>query len=229
MSDEGQLAEAEIRLMRAFERLDKAMMAPSSAAGALAAVEAALADEKIVTAQLTERVAALKADLAAAEAQPAPAPVAEIEDLSGVVAERDAELAEVRGELERALQEINATAAGKDAEIAALRADLEGAAAGYAETLAMKEAELAAALAATAAPAQVIQAAPGDLAELTSLIDITAELRARASEGAADADLINRAMLAELEALRFARQADLAEVKTLLAELEPMLEESAHA
>jgi len=67
------------------------------------------------------------------------------------------------------------------------------------------------------------------LAALAELTEVVAALRASAAQGATDAGLINRALEAEVEALRVARHADLAEMRTLLAELEPMLEESANA
>ena len=57
------------------------------------------------------------------------------------------------------------------------------------------------------------------------LRDIGAQLRVALAEGVAEPQLINRAMLAELEALRAARAADLAEVNAVIAELRPLVGE----
>jgi len=51
-------------------------------------------------------------------------------------------------------------------------------------------------------------------------------LHEAAAEGLAEPHLVNKAMLAELEALRAARHVDLAEVDEILAELEPLIEEA---
>ena len=57
------------------------------------------------------------------------------------------------------------------------------------------------------------------------LRDIAAQLREALAQGVTEPQLINRAMLAELEALRSARAIDLAEVNAVLAELRPLLGE----
>jgi hypothetical protein len=49
-------------------------------------------------------------------------------------------------------------------------------------------------------------------------------LREANGRGLADAHLINRAMLAELESIRASRDADRAEIDAVLAELDPLLE-----
>lgn len=236
MSDEGMTLETERRLERALDRLETVIAGP----GSTAALQEALEAEKAASAQLSDRIRTLKIELAekeqaAAMAQPAlplsvPEPFVEapVEDLSGVVAERDAELRELRGQLDQAMMDLRDVAAAKDAELEQMRADMAGAEAGFAETLAAKDAEIAGLRDAAAAP--VAQAAdPGDLAALNDLAEITAEVRAKAAQGCVDAELINGTMLAELEAMRITRQADLAEMRALLAELEPMLEETAHA
>ena len=56
------------------------------------------------------------------------------------------------------------------------------------------------------------------------LTDIATKLRDAASTGAADAELINRAVMAELDAVKAARSADAAELGTLLAQLKPIVE-----
>lgn len=55
------------------------------------------------------------------------------------------------------------------------------------------------------------------------LRDSNAALREANSEGVGDPKLINRAMLAEMEALRAARAADAAEASTVLSRLAPLL------
>ena len=57
------------------------------------------------------------------------------------------------------------------------------------------------------------------------LRDVAAQLREALAQGVTEPQLINRAMLAELEALRTARAIDLAEVNAVLAELRPLLGE----
>lgn len=67
--------------------------------------------------------------------------------------------------------------------------------------------------------------------ELQRLQQVNADLRAVAgqmskalSDGVAEPELVNRALLAELEALRAARSVDRAEMEAILAELQPILE-----
>lgn len=56
------------------------------------------------------------------------------------------------------------------------------------------------------------------------LSDACAALRDANSEGVGEPHLINKAMLAELEALRAARAADVAEASVILASLQPLVE-----
>ncbi|APE43181.1 hypothetical protein BOO69_06950 [Sulfitobacter alexandrii] len=56
------------------------------------------------------------------------------------------------------------------------------------------------------------------------LTDACAALQAANAEGVGDAHLINKAMLAELEGLRAARAADVAESSAILAALGPLLD-----
>ncbi|ETA49931.1 hypothetical protein [Ponticoccus alexandrii] len=55
------------------------------------------------------------------------------------------------------------------------------------------------------------------------LLDSSAALREANAQGLADAGLIDRAMAAELEALRAARASEVAEVEAVIGTLEPML------
>ena len=89
----------------------------------------------------------------------------------------------------------------------------------------------AAAMAAEAAPEATLEAAPaapagGDeaarlRAALEALSGTVEQLRAQANGAAVEASLV-----AENEALRAARSMDLEEMRAILAELEPMLEEA---
>ena len=67
-----------------------------------------------------------------------------------------------------------------------------------------------------------LQRLRGSNADLRAL---SAQLRATASDGAADAELINRAMMAEIDALHAQRSAEAAEVDAILSELKPLLKE----
>ena len=56
------------------------------------------------------------------------------------------------------------------------------------------------------------------------LRDMTAQLRSAAADGAVNAELINRAALAEVEALAAQRSADAAEMDAIITELKPLIE-----
>lgn len=58
------------------------------------------------------------------------------------------------------------------------------------------------------------------------LRNLTAQLRAAATEGVAEAHLINKAMMAELDAVRATQAADAAEIDAVLGELRPIIEEA---
>lgn len=60
----------------------------------------------------------------------------------------------------------------------------------------------------------------------TELQDACAALRKANAEGIAEPELINNAMMAELESLRAARAADIAEIDTILSTLSPLVEEA---
>ena len=66
---------------------------------------------------------------------------------------------------------------------------------------------------------QRLRASNADLQEVTS------QLRASASEGATEAELLNRALMAEVEALTAQRAADVAQMDAILSELKPLLVE----
>lgn len=58
------------------------------------------------------------------------------------------------------------------------------------------------------------------------LREMNAQLRSVATEGAAEPELINRALIAEIDALHAQRSADAAEVDAILSELKPIIEEA---
>ncbi|WP_281981963.1 hypothetical protein [Thalassorhabdomicrobium marinisediminis] len=59
------------------------------------------------------------------------------------------------------------------------------------------------------------------------LRDINTQLREAVSAGVSEAHLVNKAMLAELEALRATQSADAAEMDAILDELKPIIEQEA--
>ena len=61
----------------------------------------------------------------------------------------------------------------------------------------------------------------------TQLTDACAALRDANEEGVGDPHLINKAMLAELEGLRAARAADVAEASAILSALTPLVDQAA--
>lgn len=157
-----EIAELERRITAALERIGRGLDAGHGAAAAsdeVARLQAALAEEKMVNAQLEERIRALRE-------RPPPGPA-------------------------------DTAPGGADARIAAM-------------TRALDQQGL----------------------ELQRLRQTTAQLREqlRALREAADAhvvepQMINRAMMVELDALRADRQADIAELDEILAELSPLIAE----
>ena len=89
-------------------------------------------------------------------------------------------------------------------------AELEGRIAEQAEQLAALDAEL--------------QQLRGSNADLT---EVCGQLRDAAMAGAPDAELINRALLAEVDGLTAQRSAEAAEVAAILSDLKPLLQKGA--
>lgn len=56
--------------------------------------------------------------------------------------------------------------------------------------------------------------------------DVNAQLRSAAADGVAQPELINRALMAEVEALAAQRAADAAEVDAILSDLKPLIAEA---
>ena len=89
-------------------------------------------------------------------------------------------------------------------------AELEGRIAEQAEQLAALDAEL--------------QQLRGSNADLT---EVCGQLRDAAMTGASDAELINRALMAEVDGLTAQRSAEAAEVAAILSDLKPLLQKGA--
>ncbi len=141
-----------------------------------------------------------------AVAVPEPAPAAE------PATDTSAELDELR----RQLEEERTANAQLEERIKALNEQ-------HREGDAEKQAALAknaATLSGLDADMQRLRASNAELRELN------AQLRSSAAEGAAAPELINRATLAEVEALEAQRATDVAEIDAILGELKPLIEEA---
>lgn len=146
--------------------------------------------------------------LGARNGAPAPRPKAEAPPAAGAAAQDDAELAALRDALE-AERTANAQLSER---VRAIREKQE-------TTLSALEKKLA----------QATRNLDAAQSEITRLRRANAELVATNSllsdaEGAVEPHLINRAMQAELEALRAARAAEAQEMGTILGALDPILE-----
>ncbi len=179
----------------------------AEATSQLATVEAAraeLADAKAAL-ENTDEVEGLKAEIetlrshqgAAEEANTLRAQVEQLTPIADRAEEMEAELARLRAEL-------------VDSErLTELNAELE-----------MLRAERASHGAAMSRLDDDLQRLRNANDQLRSAVD---ELRAAAEDGVTDADMLNRATTAELEAIRAARASDAAEAHAVLARLEPLL------
>ena len=87
--------------------------------------------------------------------------------------------------------------------------DLEGRAASHAAILAVMEAEV-----------QRLRASNAELR------DMTEQLRSAAADGATAPELINRATIAEVEALQAQRASEAAEMDAIVSSLKPLIEEA---
>jgi len=87
--------------------------------------------------------------------------------------------------------------------------DLEGRAASHGAILAAMEAEV-----------QRLRASNAELR------DMTAQLRSAAADGATSPELINRAMIAEVDALQAQRTSEAAEMDAIVSSLRPLIEEA---
>ena len=139
--------------------------------------------------------------------------------------------------LDRAAQALDKLSAGGEGDAAALKAELEAERVANQQleerVRAIKEtqeqtvkrledtvADLKAALGARDAELQQVKSVNAELRESNGA------LRAANAEGVGNADLVNSAMVTEIESLRAARAADRAEIEEILATLEPVLKEA---
>ena len=216
-----QLDELESRITAAMERIQAGLGAlserpaatePATQGATEAGLAEALEEERLVTAQLEERlkrikekhaeeIAALKAQIGdAGEAEALRAEVAELKAKLADTAETEA----LKAEVERLKAELakGSTADETKAEMEALQAQLA------------KQAETAARL-------------DMDVQRLRhsneQLREVNAELREANLASLGEPSLINKAMLTELEGLRATRATDAAEAGAILARLEPLL------
>ncbi|WP_420584062.1 hypothetical protein [Ruegeria sp.] len=223
------------------------------ASGEDEALRAALEDERVANAQLEERLKSLKArhdqeidamraDLESHKAAPVEDPenaalrqqLAEAAaQLASVEAAR-AELADAKAALDNqdeleALKAENAelktamgTAQDIEAENARLRSELADS-----ERLAELSAELEMLRAERSSHGAAMSRLDDDLQRMRKaneqLRQTVDELREAAESGLQDAELLNRATVAELEATRAAQATDAAEAHAVLARLEPLL------
>jgi len=211
-----QLDELESRITTAMERIQAglgALSAPGPAAGdAQDDLAAALEEEKLVTAQLEERLKRIK-ERHAEEVEALQAQIEGTEDTEALKSEIEdlkaqlADTAEVEA-LKEEVQQLKAELAEREgsgaskAEMEALQAQLA------------KQAESAARL---DMDVQRLRQSNDQLREAN------AALREANEAAVGEPSLINKAMLAELEGLRAARATDAAEAGAILARLEPLL------
>lgn len=121
--------------------------------------------------------------------------------------------------LEQALEDEKTANAQLEARVASIHAKLEGQMAEMQDQIVRLRDQA--------------QAADADQARLRGVNDelrrLNTELRTANAEGVGNPDLINAAMLAELESLRALRESERAEVEEIIAELTPMVQEENHA
>ncbi|MCA0926902.1 hypothetical protein [Ruegeria profundi] len=233
--------------------LDASLDTAPAESGGDDALRAALEDERIANAQLEERLKALKerheqeadamrAELESLRTTPADDPesaalreqLAEAHTKLAAVEAARAELAEAKAALENQdelealktenaqLKAVAASTQETKAENARLRAELADS-----ERVTELSAELDMLRAERSSHGAAMSRLDDDLQrmrkaneQLRRSID---ELRAAAEDGLPDADLLNRATVAELEATRAAQATDAAEAHAVLARLEPLL------
>lgn len=118
------------------------------------------------------------------------------------------------GDLVTLLEEERTANAQLEERVKALKVTLDGKVAGLEDRVA----EQTRVMAGMETELLRLRATAADLSALT------VELRTAAEAGVADATLINRALMAEVEALRADRGAEAAEVAAVLSELAPLVE-----
>lgn len=237
-----QLEELQHRIIAAMDRIGAGVDALGGAtvdARPDEGLQAALEDEKVANAQLQERLRTLK-EQHEQEVDGLRADLEELSTASTDTTETDA----LRSELEEARAKI-ATVEAARAELAEAKAALDNSTemeALKAENSRLRDelsdtvrvddlsAELEMLRAERTSHGAAMSRLDDDLQrmrkaneQLRTAID---ELRAAAAEGVADAELLNRATVAELEATRAAQASDAAEAQAVLARLEPLLSQA---
>lgn len=204
-----QIEELQRRIVAAMERIgagvDVLGANPAEPSGQDEALKAALDDEKVANAQLEERLKSLKQR----HEQEVDAMRADMENLRAAPVE-DQLKAAINGAL--ALEEENARLRSELADserVAELSAELE-----------MLRAERSSHGAAMSRLDDDLQRMRKANKQLRQTVD---ELRSASQSGMPDAELLNRATVAELEATRAAQATDAAEAHAVLARLEPLL------
>ena len=214
-----------------------------------ASLSSALEDERVANAQLEERLKTLKeshaqeidalrstsasdgeADALREELAEAKAALENNDEVAALNAEIGAlrslqgaaeEAESLRAEVEQ-LTPIADRAEEMEAELTQLRAEVADS-----ERLNELSAELEMLRAERASRGAAMSRLDDDLQRLRSaneqLRNVVEELKAAAEEGVTDAEMLNRATAAELEATRAARASDAAEAHAVLARLEPLL------
>ena len=238
-----QIEELQRRIIAAMERIGTGVEALETASPAAASedaeLRAALDEERTTNAQLEERIKTLKerhdqeidglrAELEQAEGEPAED--SEKEELRQQLVEAASKLASV--EAARAELADAKAALDNSEELEALKADNAQLRAELAdsERIAELSAELEMLRAERSSHGAAMSRLDDDLQrmrkaneQLRSTVD---ELRAASTDGVPDAELLNRATVAELEATRAAQATDAAEAHAVLARLEPLLSQA---
>ena len=235
-----QIEELQGRIAAAMDRIGsgvEALAAGAGAADSVADLTAALDEEKLANAQLGERLKSIKARHEE-EMQALREELDRSGELDALKSDNDRLASQVET-MTAANEELTSQNAALTAQIEGLKADAE-AHAGEVERL---KADLATAEKGEAAQAEMDRLRAGAeeqgiiLARLDmeaqrmrqsndQLREINARLRKANSEGIAEPQLINKAMLAEIEGLRAARASDATEAGAVLFKLETLLSDA---
>lgn len=156
--------------------------------------------------RLVQALDRIRAGVAAKAAQPAPiVPDASADDPSAQITELEQRLEEERMANAQLEERVRGLKERQDTRIAELEAEVE-----FEKNRAgVLDADL-----------QGLRQSTADMEELVS------KLRVALAKGLDDVELVNRAALAELDALKAIRKADRTEIEAILAELEPVIEET---
>jgi len=234
-----QIEDLQRRIMTAMDRIGAGIeaMQPGGARDD-GKLHIALEEERLANAQLEERLKSVKErfeqeiDSLREQLHQANAKLASVEAARAELAEAKAalegqdqdEVAALKEEIQalRAQHTDNPETAELKAEIARLRSELADS-----ERVAELNAELEMLRAERASHGAAMSRLDDDLQRLRKandqLREAVDELRRAAEDGLPDAELLNRATAAELEATRAARASDAAEAHAVLARLEPLL------